>query len=165
MDFDISRVYTAVNADELKVGDKVYVAFTLDDLKFAVESDSEDVEYIACIDKCNFEYRFCVSNGEQCGKVYPLTYLVERAVEKKYRPFNDCEELIETWKKKVNISPKFGTMPLIWIRNKEFESSHCITSFFQDRVSMMMPKAVVKDMYDLFNFFEFLDGTPCGVKE
>ena len=37
MEFDKSKIYTAANADELKIGSKVVVADTLEDLKQCVE--------------------------------------------------------------------------------------------------------------------------------
>ena len=42
MKFDKDKVYTAINADELKVGSKVFVADCLDDLQKVVSSPNED---------------------------------------------------------------------------------------------------------------------------
>lgn len=43
MKFDISRVYTAVNADELKAGDKVLVDDTVAGLRAQVEGKANAV--------------------------------------------------------------------------------------------------------------------------
>jgi hypothetical protein len=72
MEFDVSRVYTAVNAEELKVGSKVIVAQAVDVLKDAVKVNKDpvilkDVLPPACI--ARFEV-------EPCG-YYNLAYLVE----------------------------------------------------------------------------------------
>ena len=40
MEFDKNKVYTALNADELKVGSKVIVANYLESLKAQVEANS-----------------------------------------------------------------------------------------------------------------------------
>lgn len=41
MKFDKSKLYTAVNADELKVGSKVFVADNLEELRTEVEYESK----------------------------------------------------------------------------------------------------------------------------
>ena len=71
MKFDVSRVYTAVNADELKVGSKVFLADTLADLKAKVEGGTEPV-ILRGIEPDDRLYRFM--------SLYPrnaLAYLVE----------------------------------------------------------------------------------------
>lgn len=72
MEFDVSRVYTAVNAEELKVGSKVIVAQAFGVLKDAVKVNKDpvilkDVLPPACISR--FEV-------EPSG-YYNLAYLVE----------------------------------------------------------------------------------------
>ena len=70
MDFDVSRVYTAVNADELKVGSKVIVADNLADLKDKVEKGTEPATLLG-IEPDDRLYRFLT--------IYPrnaLAYLV-----------------------------------------------------------------------------------------
>lgn len=42
MDFDKSKVYTTLNADELKVGSKVIVAYTLGALKRIISNVTND---------------------------------------------------------------------------------------------------------------------------
>ena len=85
MKFDVNKVYTAVNASELKIGDKVYVADRLADLKRIVEMDQ--VEYvikIGAIQKENEVNRFIVKDDYSDDMIdYALAYLVERASEKK----------------------------------------------------------------------------------
>lgn len=68
--FNVSRVYTAVNADELKVGSKVIVADNLAELKAKVEADTKPVT-LRCIEPDDRLYRFLT--------IYPhsaLAYLV-----------------------------------------------------------------------------------------
>lgn len=70
MEFDVSRVYTAVNADELKVGSKVIVADNLADLKAKVEQDTKPAT-LQGIEPDDRLYRFLT--------IYPrnaLAYLV-----------------------------------------------------------------------------------------
>lgn len=70
MEFDVARVYTAVNADELKVGSKVIVADNLADLKAKVEQDTKPAT-LQGIEPDDRLYRFLT--------IYPrnaLAYLV-----------------------------------------------------------------------------------------
>lgn len=70
MEFDISRVYTAVNADELKVGSEVIVADNLAELKAKVEKGTEPATLLG-IEPDDRLYRFLT--------IYPrnaLAYLV-----------------------------------------------------------------------------------------
>jgi len=75
MEFDRSRVYSAVNADELKPGDKVIVADTLDLLKRCVK-DSNPISTIRTIEPEDFMFRFAIENNTA---TFALAYLVERA--------------------------------------------------------------------------------------
>lgn len=71
MKFDKSRVYTTLNADELKVGSKVIVANNLEFLKTRVAAETCQYELKAVLtDDC--EYRFKTE-----GEPYALAYLVE----------------------------------------------------------------------------------------
>lgn len=58
MKFDISRVYTAVNADELKAGDKVIVADTIEILKEKISENCELSELFS-------DYTYM--DGSPCG--------------------------------------------------------------------------------------------------
>ena len=72
MEFDKSRVYTALNADELKVGSKVIVADNITSLKELVECN--DVWILQNIAPENSIYRFIT---EDSGEPYAFAYLVE----------------------------------------------------------------------------------------
>lgn len=71
MKFDISKVYTAVNAEQLKVGSKVIVANNLDALRKKVEFGSVLDTLTEVLDESN-EYRFNMGTES-----YALAYLVE----------------------------------------------------------------------------------------
>lgn len=59
MEFDKSRVYTALNADEVKPGSKVIVADTIYDLRRRVEDNTEQyLEVLKKINSDDCEYRF-----------------------------------------------------------------------------------------------------------
>lgn len=71
MKFDLSRVYTAVNADELKVGSRCIFANNLDSLKCKVEEGTE-IRPIVQILENSYERRFKTNFTGS----YPLAYFV-----------------------------------------------------------------------------------------
>lgn len=80
MEFDKSRVYTAVNADEVKVGSKVIVADTLFQLKDCVYRDANIKEISGIRDDDNTN-RFEVGDCDY----FPICYLVSEPEEKKLK--------------------------------------------------------------------------------
>jgi hypothetical protein len=69
MNFDKSKVYTAVNAEELKVGSKVIVADNLSVLK----EDITNLRLIKVIKPECYEHRFLCDDGYS----YAFAYLIE----------------------------------------------------------------------------------------
>lgn len=75
--------------------------------------------------------------------------------EKKYRPFKDCSELVN----------HCGTK-LIWIRDKTEDAKgdiELITGFTEH--GNVLLNGTSYPLQHLFQMYEFLDGTPCGVEE
>lgn len=75
MEFDKSRIYTAVNADELKAGSRVCVADNLSNLKSKFYKRKTAI--LSKIQSEVYQYRFCVENFN-----FALAYLIEPAEEK-----------------------------------------------------------------------------------
>lgn len=89
----------------------------------------------------------------------------EESKEDKYVPFENTQELIEAWEKKcpANKDRPNGTMPLIWIKEKDNENFiSLITDFTGYGVSTSY-----KDMsFDsLFEKYTFADGSVCGKRK
>lgn len=80
MEFDRSRVYTALNADELKLGSKVICANTLDSLKCKVNEDRDITEIKEIRAECD-ERRF----RTEFSGLWPLVYLISEPEEKKLK--------------------------------------------------------------------------------
>lgn len=78
MEFDKSRVFTAVNANELEPGSKVILADGFGGLKKAVEADEEVITLKEVLDE-NKMLRFKAPNDVE----YALAYLIEPPEEKK----------------------------------------------------------------------------------
>ena len=82
MEFDKSRVYTALNADELKVGSKIILADNLSFLKERVTHDAEYVTTLANVRREDYASRFI---GADNGAAYTLAYLVSEPEKKKLK--------------------------------------------------------------------------------
>ncbi len=158
MEFDIKKVYTAVNAEDLKKGDKVICADDLAMLKDLVEQGREGGTITNILDRNAF--RFMTNTGE----IAAFAYLVERAAEENWRPYKDINELISAWQKKTGITARPNTMPLIWVRNKIYSGIACITCFYTERSELAISGCICA-LEHMFKDYEFLDGSPCGVKE
>lgn len=112
---------------------------------------------------------------EVCEYWKPKT---KKKAEPHYRPFKDTDELIKVWKEKSKqVHSDYSlTMPYIWVQDKDNDvgkAQHLITDF---NVTMLNEdndgydvgitvNCVDMTLEDLFEHFEFLDGSPCGVEE
>lgn len=87
MEFDKSKVYTALNAEELHEGDKVICANNLAALIDTVEgSDGNDnVKVIESILEIMNTYRFSTMDNN----AYNLAYLIDRKKEHEYIPWTN----------------------------------------------------------------------------
>lgn len=126
MTFDLSRVFTAVNADKLKHGDKVICADTLEALKRRVDQNEgvEELQTVNCEDwERRFGFRmhnsslaYLVEEAENCTNcgarwVCPMGVPKEPKLtrcdayepiqkENKWRPFKNKDELCKVWEQK-----------------------------------------------------------------
>lgn len=91
MKFDVSRVYTAINADELPVGSKCIFADTLKELEDKVLKNDDSSTYaLKKIGDEDAKDRF----GD-FSNIWNLAYLVERPEERIVKPFETIEEARE----------------------------------------------------------------------
>lgn len=157
----MSKVYERNNAEELKIGDKVFVADSIKELFRQVENNCGKVFEIKYIDSMEYAYRFTVGTGT----VYAFAYLVERAKEKKWRPFKDIQELIDAWKIKTGVTARANTMPLIWVKynNTPYETAQIMA--FDNKNNAICVIDTWYDLTELFDKFTFLDNSPCGEEE
>ena len=89
----------------------------------------------------------------------------EKTLQKKERPFKDCDELVEFWSKnyQTGFRPAY-TKPLIWVRLKCDGRERLIVAFGTDFVEIGN-KAKAVPLQKLFDDYEFLDGCVIGVKK
>lgn len=97
---------------------------------------------------------------------------ISGSVAKQYRPFKDCSELIECYQKKyksaVGCDIYFPSLykPCIWIRDKTEDAKgdiELITGFTEH--GNVLLNGTSYPLQHLFQMYEFLDGSPCGVEE
>lgn len=145
MEFDESKVYTLINADKVKIGSKGYYADNLKTLKERVNSHSG--RWLGEVDKIydtSSTYRFAIKNNTK----FALFYLVEES-EKKYWPYYNTDEIPGGALFNIVVSTD-GTRLLI--------------TAVEDKRVYLGPCGWV-DLYDLYKYYTWLDGTPCGVEE
>ena len=149
MEFDKSRVYTAVNADELKVGSKVYVSDNMHYLRECVEDNFESCILTRVMSEKEAK-RFCIY--DKSNEKWQLAYLIEPPAEPKYKPFSSVEKAMEAiWKHDR------------WIRDTSHDiflvSRYC--SDFIEVSDHLCDNW--KSLSDLFHCYVFADdGSPCG---
>ena len=163
MEFDKSKVYTTINAGELKAGSKGFFSVTLRGLKKVVES--EDISFFGTLREIRDEQKTMRFSSGHSN--YELFYLVEAPKEKEFRPYKDTDEMIEDFKKRYNFyggwTGKNNPMycPLIWLKNRISGEKNLITFYSDFRVFV---PAGIFTLDVLFNQFTYLDGSPVGIE-
>lgn len=159
MEFDKSRVYTSVNADEVKVGSKGYLANSLESLKEFVSNGTHLLDEISEIVSSKCTDRFSDKNELK----YNLFYLVKEPKENKFRPFKNTDDMmIEFCRRSGKLPLTTIDPPVIYFKNKISGRSYTISAFDCHLVKIHHE---TYDMVDLFNNFTFNDGSPCGIEE
>ena len=112
-------------------------------------------------DECKgcMKYNYCTNkNGVRCRN-----YCTEVT---KYVPFDTVQELVDAWDKKYpqNKNRPEGTMPLIWIKNKEKNRVYLITDFLFEKYhdSDVGTGDENLKLTELFERFTFLDDSIIG---
>ena len=155
MEYDESRVYTSLNAGELKVGDKVILADNIAALIKLVKFDLniEELKGIRTI-SCNARFEGNALNF--------LAYLVERAKEKKYRPYKSIDEFVSDFIKRFNTNcPKY-VMPFIWVRERIHTCLIISIQGYDNCGDVWLGHSDWISLTRLFDEYEYLDGSRCG---
>ncbi len=144
MDFDETRLYTVVNADKVKIGSKGYFADTLATLKQKI-TDNLPLEKLTQVFSEKASARFV----SQIPMSFFLFYLVEEPEEKKYRPYHSPDEI-----------PNGALLNIVLHSSGTF---FVITAVDDKRVYLGSNGWV--DMFDLYKYYIWSNGTPCGKEE
>lgn len=86
---------------------------------------------------------------------------------KEYRPFNSIDELTTEFKKRFWTQTPAYALPLIWVKSKGNNDRYLITGYIDNEDYKQVVAADNKyyGLIVLFENFEFLDGSPCGVEK
>ena len=150
MKFDKSRVYTALNADELKVGSKVYVSDNMYYLRECVEDNFESCILTRVMSEKEAK-RFGID--DKSNEKWQLAYLIEPPAEPKYKPFSSVEKAME-------VIMKHGG----WVKRLGFEYYYLIKGCCSDGRGLNIYTDVIPYSAESF-FCSFIfadDGSPCG---
>lgn len=157
--------------------------FSFNGVTWIDETDKLELKTIVddiCADSCDYRIKSEAvhTNCKDCGsKICALKGQNKNGCEnwhkeKQYRPFNDCNELIEHYQKKyksaVGCDIYFPSLykPCIWIRDKTEDAKgdiELITGFTEH--GNVLINGTSYPLQHLFQMYEFLDGTPVGVEE
>lgn len=144
MEFDKSRIYTAVNADELPIGSICIFANTLGGLRTYVECDCAKCTLKVVADE-HEEARF----GNEQDLFWCLAYLIEPPAEPKYKPFESVEEAMKA------IKAHGG-----WVKNMTRNSSYAVVAYYAETVETSQYIINLETLLDNYVFAD--DGSPCG---
>lgn len=89
-----------------------------------------------------------------------------RVKPEKWRSFKDIQELKNTWYRRVvDCEPIDFIEPMIWVRSKSnTTSTYLITHYCENMGVVHLCGYLNVGLEQLFEDYEFLDGTPCGVE-
>lgn len=141
MEFDKSRVFTALNAEEVKVGSKGYGSDSMEDLKNKVIKGGELSELIEIRGEDSI-LRFI----DGLFRSYSLFYLIKEPEEKKYRPYHSPAEI-----------PCSALLNIVLQNDR---THFVITAVDDKRVYLGSQRWV--DMQSLYDNYMWPNGTPCG---
>lgn len=82
--------------------------------------------------------------------------------EPTYRPYKDCDEMIEDFNTRFGVIHDKELLPLIWIKYKETGSKFLITFFGEQEITASCGNWSLRHASDNFTY---LDGSPCGKLE
>lgn len=141
------------------------------------DSNSEDIDFF----QNNWEYRIKPITADDLKENKDISHKLRDTVQESlkelnhYRPFKDCDELIDTWVKKFEFETEYRLSnsplqkPYVWVKSKTYGTENCITAFDDYDESIRGSCVFLQDMWldmnDLFNNFTFLDNSVCGVEE
>ena len=145
MEFDKSKVYTSLNADELKVGSKVYVSDNIAYLRECIEDNFESCILTRVMSEKEAK-RFCIDKS--CEK-WQLAYLIEPPDEPKYKPFESVDKAMEAIKKHGG-----------GVKWKDDDIQGLVVGKSDDRVKILQDWVLPEELFEGFVFAD--DGSPCG---
>ena len=166
MEFDKTKVFTALNAEEVRAGSRGYFADTIKSLKDMVNLEDKDCyDSVKSIRDTAYVHRFIRKSG--CIAEFALFYLVEEPVkERALRPYRDTDEMIEHYNNHFGLLPTRHRPPAMWIKRKNNDRAYLITRITGDSVTVCFERsAFTLSLELLLSEYTWFDGAFCGVEE
>ena len=148
MEFDKSRVYTVLNADELPIGSKCVFADTVKALRKKVQADdyAQYVQPFIRLHDNGYDVLFLAG----CY-TYDYAYLIEPPAEPKYKPFESVEKAMEAIKKHGG-----------WIKSKTTQGYFLIGALKSKKFTIIGHEYWEPFSFLLEHYVFADDGSPCG---
>ena len=147
MEFDKSKVYTALNADELQIGSRCIFADTINELKSRLEYFESYIDTLEGVCNDDEAERFVCKDT-----TYLLAYLIEPPDEPKYKPFKDIDKAMEAIKKHGG-----------WIKKKSNRYQYIVIAKSSTSLRLYDGWFTLEAIFYDYVFAD--DGTPCGELE
>ena len=151
MEFDKSRVYTALNADELPIGSKCIFADTVKALRKKVQEEdfAQYVQPFIRLHDNGYDVQFLAD----CY-TYNYAYLIEPPSKPKYRPFESVDKAMEAIKAHGRYVIKTNNMMSAFRVTEDDEDQE------ESRIFIDSHWYSLQELCRLFVFAD--DGSPCG---
>ena len=146
MEFDKSRVYTAVNADELKIDSKCIFADTLGALSAKVQR-KEYKDFITILKRI-YDDGFC-NRFDTGDDLFCFAYFIEPPSKPMYKPFESVDKAMDAIKKHGG-----------WLERKSDGLQGIVVAKSSDRIKAVQCWYRLGDMFQSLVFAD--DGSPCG---
>jgi len=188
MEFQKERCFTALNADELKQGDKVLAADDLASLKDKIRDMKVNTIYRICPENCSSRFineygndyalAYLVERKENCtncgnrGNSYCSCFTRDKSDDELSRTVCDNYIRLSEQKAEPHYRPFANTDELIrvWCEKAKatppiLDMPHIWVRNKSDRKVWLINEFDKRILDYLFTNCEFLDGSPCGVEE
>lgn len=162
MKFDINKIYTAVNADEVEVGSIGIFADTFEEFRTSIYNNYVGHKgSIREIRTDNHRDRF-VPN-ELMKKASTLFYLLEEPKEEKYRSYRNIDEFITDYCNKKGVEIPSLEYPIIWLKDVNTNIVRMVTEYCP-LDNTVRTGDYWSNFQELLENYTHLDGSRCGIK-
>lgn len=164
MEFDKSRVYTALNADELQIGSKCIFANGIKEIKDCLQTRFFNIETLTKIKDEAYCARFIIHNHSLHQDMdYALAYLIELPTEPKPKPFENLKQLIVATEKHGKTVKSIAGQNESTIIGMTLSNRVIIDKSFSQSFGQPYGGKVSCTTEELLDNFVFLsDNSPCG---
>lgn len=178
MQFEIHKVEYD-GRKEIPTTDEVFYGNSLLDLQKVVEEESPNGRgRLTKVDPDSLPFRIMTPEGIEVWVkyIYPIpkdeTKVIDNEAleEKSYfvkdkqpvlRPYKNIQEILDVAYNVTKKNIPDNAKPLLWVRHKNTGNVFLVTAYCENGVML----DEFYDFEELFKFFEYIDGSPCGVHE